>query len=62
MTSKIGVEDLSKGVKAFVKHNAEHMCPRNVYVCDGSEEEDQAFREQLVQEGRAAWLTKYNNW
>jgi phosphoenolpyruvate carboxykinase (GTP) len=33
-----------------------------VYVCDGSQEENQSLLSKLQQDGRLTKLSKYENW
>lgn len=62
LTSNISVESLSPAVKRFVEENAQVCQPQKVYVCDGSDQENQALLERLQQDGRLKKLTKYENW
>ena len=58
----LSVEALSSTVRKFVEENARVCQPKNIYVCDGSEEESQKMMGELVDQGRLRKLTKYDNW
>ena len=60
--SSINVDALSPRIKQFVDENAKICQPDNIYVCDGSEEENAMLIEKLQQDGRLDKLTKYDNW
>ena len=60
--SSISVDSLSPRIKQFVEDNAKICQPDNIYVCDGSEEENAMLIEKLKQDGRLEELTKYDNW
>ena len=62
LTSNLSVESLSPAVKRFVEENARVCQPQKIYVCDGSDQENQALLERLQQDGRLTKLTKYENW
>ena len=62
LTSNLSVEGLSPAVKRFVEENARVCQPQKIYVCDGSDQENQALLERLQQDGRLTKLTKYENW
>ena len=62
LTSNLSVEGLSPAVKRFVEENAWVCQPQKIYVCDGSDQENQALLERLQQDGRLMKLTKYENW
>ena len=49
-------------MKRFVEENARVCQPQKVYICDGSDQENQALLERLQQDGRLKRLTKYENW
>ena len=61
-TSGLTVEGLSPAVRKFVKENARLLRPEQVYVCDGSQEENQSLLGKLQQDGRLTKLSKYENW
>ena len=56
------MDALSPRIKQFVDENAKICQPDNIYVCDGSEEENTKLIEKLEQDGRLDKLTKYDNW
>lgn len=62
MTSTLTLADLRPKVRTFVEEYAALMKPDRIYICDGSEEEDQALRQQMVDIGRVYRLPKYENW
>ena len=60
--TSINVDALSPRIKQFVEENAKICQPDNIYVCDGSNEENTKLIEKLQQDGRLDKLTKYDNW
>lgn len=56
------VEALSSEVRRFVEDNAKICQPKDIYVCDGTIEENQNMIGHLVKEGRLKKLPKYDNW
>ena len=61
-TSGLTVEGLNPAVRKFVEENAKLLRPEQVYVCDGSQEENQSLLSKLQQDGRLTKLSKYENW
>jgi len=61
-TSNLPVASLSPAVRQFVEENAKICQPEKIYVCDGSEQENQALLERLQQDRRLVKLNKYTNW
>ena len=61
-TSVLTVEGLNQEVRRFVEENAKILQPERVYVCDGSQEENQSLLNKLQQDGRLTKLSKYENW
>ena len=61
-TSVLTVEGLSPAVRKFVEENAKILQPERVYVCDGSQEENESLLSKLQQDGRLTKLSKYENW
>ena len=62
LTSNINVKSLTPAIQKFVDDNVRLCRPDNVYVCDGSERENQAFVTRLIRDGRLTKLDKYENW
>ena len=62
MTSTLTLADLRPKVRTFIEEYAALMKPDRIYICDGSEEEDQALRQQMVDIERVYRLPKYENW
>lgn len=61
-TAGLQVDGLATKVQSFIRKQAKVCQPDQIYVCDGSEEENQAFLDKLQQDGRLQKLTKYENW
>ena len=57
----LGVDALSSSVRKFVEDNAKICQPKNIYVCDGTQEENKKMIAELVEQGRMKEL-KYDNW
>lgn len=55
------LNDLQPHVRQYVLEKADVCKPDNIYICDGSEEENVAFCEQLEKDGTVKRLTKYEN-
>ena len=62
LTSDIKVGSLAPAIQKFINENTRLCRPDNVYVCDGSEKENQAFVNRLIRDGRLTKLEKYENW
>ena len=60
--STIKVSDLSPKIQQFINEQVKICQPDRVYVCDGSEAENRAFIQQLLDDGRFVRLSKYDNW
>lgn len=61
-TSGVQISDLCPTIQKFINEQEKICQPDKVYVCDGSEEENRAFIEQLIEDGRFVRLPKYDNW
>ena len=59
---QLNLNDLPKSVKDFVDEKAKICQPDKIYVCDGSEEENNHFLNVLEQEGSIIKLDKMENW
>lgn len=55
-------ESLPSKVQDYVADKAELCQPDNVYICDGSKEENESLINQLIEDGVLTKLTKYDNW
>ncbi|XP_038050395.1 phosphoenolpyruvate carboxykinase, cytosolic [GTP]-like isoform X2 [Patiria miniata] len=55
------LNDLQPHVREYVLEKAEVCQPDNIYICDGSEEENKALLAQMEKEGIIKRLTKYDN-
>ena len=62
LTSDIKVSSLTPAIQKFINENARLCRPDKVYVCDGSEKENQTFVNRLIRDGRLTKLEKYDNW
>lgn len=60
--SPVKLTDLCPAIQSFVNEQVKVCQPDKVYVCDGSEEENHAVIQQLIDDGRLVQLSKYNNW
>lgn len=58
----VKLSDLSSSIQKFINEQAKICQPDKVYVCDGSEEENRAIIQQLLEDGRLIRLSKYDNW
>ena len=58
----IPIKSLCPTIQAFIEEQRKLCTPDKVYVCDGSEDENRAFIQQLLEDGRFVRLTKYDNW
>ena len=58
----VPLTDLCPTIQKFIEEQREICTPDKVYVCDGSDEENQAFVQQLLEDGRFVRLPKYDNW
>ena len=56
------VQRLTPKIRQFVEENAKLCQPDNIHVCDGSEEENTALVNQLLNIGMLKKLPKYENW
>ena len=56
------LDSLPSGVRSFVDKWSEHCTPEGVHVCDGSDEEDRALLQLLVEKGSITPLSKLENW
>lgn len=55
-------ESLPAKVQDYVADKVELCQPDNVYICDGSKEENESLINQLIESGVLTKLTKYDNW
>lgn len=55
-------ESLPAKVQDYVTDQVELCQPDNVYICDGSKEENESLINQLIESGVLTKLTKYDNW
>lgn len=55
-------ESLPIKVQDYVAEKAELCKPDNVYICDGSKEENESLVNQLIEDGVLTKLHKYDNW
>ena len=60
--SCLKISDLCPKIQKFVSEQVLICQPDQVYVCDGSEEENHAIIQQLLDDGRLVRLSKYDNW
>ena len=56
------LSDLSPSIQKFINEQAKTCQPDKIHICDGSEEENHAIIQQLLEDGRLVQLTKYENW
>ena len=61
-TCGVKLSDLSPSIQKFINEQAKICQPDRVYICDGSEEENRAIIQQLLEDGRLVQLSKYDNW
>ena len=61
-TAGLQVNSLSPKVQAYIRKQEKVCQPDQVYVCDGTEEENQALLNKLQKDGRFQKLPKYENW
>lgn len=55
-------ESLPTKVQDYVANQAEVCKPDNIYICDGSKEENESLINQLIEAGVLTKLHKYDNW
>jgi len=55
-------ESLPAKVQEYVADKVELCQPDNVYICDGSKEENESLINELIEAGVLTKLTKYDNW
>ena len=60
--TSLTLDSLPSGVRSYVDKWAEHCNPDGVHVCDGSDEEDKALLQLLVDKGSITPLSKLENW
>lgn len=53
---------LSPKIRAYLEECVALCCPDNVYVCDGSEDENTQLLKLLEKKGTIRALPKYENW
>jgi phosphoenolpyruvate carboxykinase (GTP) len=56
------LRQLPAHVREYVLKNINLCKPDNVYLCNGSEEENQHLVDQMVNNGVIEKLDKYENW
>ncbi len=61
-TQGLQVDGLAPNVQEYIRKQSKVCQPDQVYVCDGSEEENLALLNQLQKDGRFQKLSKYENW
>ena len=61
-TSGVQIGELCPTIQKFVNEQVAICQPDKVYVCDGSDAENKAFVQQLLEDGRFVRLPKYDNW
>lgn len=61
-TPGLNRSSLSQSIQDYIREQVDVCQPKDVYVCDGSEAENQALLEKLQQDGRIHKLDKYDNW
>jgi len=61
-TAGLQVDGLAPKVQAYIRKQAKVCQPDQIYVCDGTEEENQALLNKLQKDGRFQKLPKYENW
>ena len=60
--TSLSVDSLPAEVRSYVEKWAEHCTPVSVHVCDGSQEEDKALHQLLIEQGSIIPLGKLDNW
>ena len=55
-------EDLPAKIQDYVADKVKLCTPDNLYICDGSLEENQALLNLLMEAGIATPLFKHDNW
>ena len=55
-------ESLPVKVQDYVADKVKLCQPDNVYICDGSKEENESLINELIEAGVLTKLTKYDNW
>ena len=55
-------ESLPAKVQDYVADKVKLCQPDNVYICDGSKEENESLINELIEAGVLTKLTKYDNW
>ena len=58
----VKLSDLSPSIQKFINEQAKICQPDKIHICDGSEEENRAIIQQLLDDGRLVQLSKYDNW
>ena len=61
-TGGVDRESLSSSIKDYIDQQVKVCQPKDVYICDGSEEENAALLKKLEEAGRIRKLDKYDNW
>jgi phosphoenolpyruvate carboxykinase (GTP) len=62
MPGGLQVSSLSPRIQEYIKEHVKVCQPDSVYVCDGSDVENQALLSKLEAAGRIRKLEKYDNW
>lgn len=55
-------ESLPAKVQVYIADKAELCKPDNIYICDGSKEENETLVNELIESGVVLKLHKYDNW
>lgn len=55
-------DSLPTKVQEYVADKAELCQPDNIYICDGSREENESLINELIESGVLTKLHKYDNW
>ena len=55
-------ESLPAKVQDYVADQAKLCQPDNIYICDGSKEENESLINNLIENGVLTKLRKYDNW
>lgn len=56
------LDSLPPAVREFVESSAKLCQPKDIHICDGSEEENRQLLELMEAQGTLKRLKKYDNW
>lgn len=56
------LSDLAPKVRSYVEEKAQICQPDNLFICDGSEEENKRVMDILLEDKMVKPLPKYDNW